>query len=263
MVCVPGGAFLLGNPHLLPGAAQALPEHLIRVDPFAMDIDEFTVGQMRMLVNAQGLAEPVRQQSETWAHMCSYLSASDPSNDAMPLSCIDADLASQACEILGKRLPTEAEWEFAAGNLDLETYFPWGEDGWGDSDAICARAVVARSEDDGTDMFQCRSANGINLPAGPVAGGAATDVTLLGIRNLGGNLNEWMSDMYWSYSATCWNPNSGLLVNPHCDISGPNGLRSVRGGSWFDYPFAATVFVRNSSLGEPTWNTGFRCVRSM
>ena len=129
MVCIEGGAFLFGSPFHFNFTAElsSEPEHLVKLSPFAIDRDEITVGEARALV-AAGLVtgSPVLPNPDPLAAgaTCSYLGTSDPTNDAEPLNCLTHDLAAQICEALDRRLPTEAEWEFVAGQRELETPYP-------------------------------------------------------------------------------------------------------------------------------------------
>jgi hypothetical protein len=64
MVCVPGGAFLLGSPQFLPlGDLDPVPEQLVQVAPFFLDGDEMTVGELRALVDAKLVPAPQKQGS--------------------------------------------------------------------------------------------------------------------------------------------------------------------------------------------------------
>ncbi|MBW2455983.1 MAG: SUMF1/EgtB/PvdO family nonheme iron enzyme, partial [Deltaproteobacteria bacterium] len=136
MVCVPGGVFLLGGPLSFFGDAE--PEHLVKLSAYALDTDELTVGEIRSLVDDGAISSTPQAQHPDPKDVdgaCTY----DGGDDARPVNCITRDLAQAACEAQGKRLPTEAEWEFAAGNRIRETSYPWGED-----DDICVHAIVAR-----------------------------------------------------------------------------------------------------------------------
>jgi formylglycine-generating enzyme required for sulfatase activity len=265
MICVPGGAFLLGSAKHPPISAQydPVPEHLVQLSPFALDADEFTVGQYRGLVQAGDVPEPVPQgsnydQGDGW---CTYLSIMDGSHDAMPVNCLPWSGAQQACAAVGKRLPTEAEWEFAARNTTRESPFPWGSD-----PDECAYAVIGRGDYLHFDPINCELQEN-RFSVGPVAGGSARDKTALGVLNLGGNLTEWLEDLFAPYSAPCWNPaGARLLVDPVCG-SDKNGAQidgSLRGGSWNQVPGMSLSYVRNDE-SRNNWDigVGFRCAASM
>jgi formylglycine-generating enzyme required for sulfatase activity len=266
MVCVPGGALLLGNPTFPRGqecatnaaAQDPVPEHVVQLSPFALDAFEVTVGAFRELVRTHpDLPQPVPRDADAFNPdgFCTYVGTEDPSNDAMPANCVPWSSANQVCALLGKRLPTEAEWEFAARNRTQETPYAWGTD----PDA-CNYSVVARG-----DIFEeptnCESASN-GFAVGPVAGGAAEDRTALGIANMGGNVSEWALDLFNSYSARCWNTGN-LLIDPTCDVdvNGLTLLHSARGGDWMKVPSSTLGYARLSSAFGAA-SLGFRCALS-
>ena len=166
MVCLPGGAFFMGGDvfNVPTGSHGTDVEQLVVVSPFALDIDEVTVGAVRQLINDGEVTFAPTVKSSDAAdveHLCTYVGSDNADNDAMPISCISIGLAQQVCDALGKRLPTEAEWEFAAGNRNEETLFAWGDD----TTDICARSVIGRGRnplelpDYPFESFQCHGAD--------------------------------------------------------------------------------------------------------
>ncbi len=128
MKCVPGGVFLMGAAHFLPtGPEDPTPQHVVELRPFAIDIDEVTVRDIKPLVQSQGLAPPfIGDVAGVSPPECTYLGLTDPANDPMPVNCVSWSQAEQACKLLQKRLPSEAEWEYVASNVGLGTAYPWG-----------------------------------------------------------------------------------------------------------------------------------------
>ena len=102
-----------------------VPERLVRVSPFALDRNEMTVREMRTLVTGGLVARPFARGLGRPA--CTWTDAPDQLED-FPVNCIAQSNAARACEARGARLPTEAEWEFAAGDRDEEKRYPWGAD---------------------------------------------------------------------------------------------------------------------------------------
>jgi formylglycine-generating enzyme len=263
-VCVPGGLFVMGGDNLFAPLAsfEALPEQLVQLPPFAIDRDEVTVGVFLSvaagLPGRPGLHVPDYDDTR-W--MCTYLGDDVHDNDALPVNCITAELAAATCAALDRRLPTEAEWEYAAGNASLETVYPWGDD----SDNLCAKAIVGRgrnvveSDAGGLESSACRSQDDV---IGPAPAGTSPDVSLLGIRDLAGNVSEILADSFAPYGEEpCWSPTVQLLVNPRCSASAP--LRAARGGSYANDPQAARVVGRDAAdpAGE-LFAGGFRCAKS-
>ncbi|HLK39489.1 MAG TPA: SUMF1/EgtB/PvdO family nonheme iron enzyme [Polyangiaceae bacterium] len=261
MVCVPGGAFLLGSAHFfpLPHGYDPAPRHLVHVSPFAIDTEEFTVGQAQALVGTGKLTAPLSTERDSTLspQECTYGRAGDPSRAGSPLNCVTWAQADAACRLAGKRLPTEAQWEYAAGNTGDGTTYPWG----GDED-VCANAVVARGRDPVSEPIECRETAAMPGP-GPVAGGSAGDATRSGVRDLGGNLQEWTADAIDDYSGPCWAGHAEPLNDPTCSAS-PSPGRAVRGASWRSLPVSAHSFSRDFAPEDTAdVSIGFRCALSM
>ena len=264
-VCVPGGAFLLGSVAAFSG--DSVPERLVRVSPFALEIDEVTITTVKLLLAEGRISrepeEPPDVPDPTGMERggCRYQALSSEHDDK-PVNCLDHELAREICAARDMRLPTEAEWEWAAGNLTRETTYPWGDD-----DDVCPLAIVGRgrfvSEATGfAEADNCRgAAEGEGVIWGSVAGGDADDITELGIRNLGGNVSEWVQDAHAAYDAPCFMPESNLLENPQCT---EGDVITTRGGGWAGAPIQARVFERNSESATSTIvDVGLRCARSM
>ena len=254
MACVEGGVFLLGGAGFEDGALTT-PERLARISPFALDVFEVTVDDVKALVDALPRT-PLPATGEGTAHeSCTW-----PDGGAMPVNCIDQELAMQICAARGLRLPTEAEWELAAGQGPAETPFPWGHD---DQD-LCARAVLGRGHSLGNSTGEDSSCRTGGEPVGPVAGGSPEDVGAIGVRNLGGNVAEWVDGVLAPYDDPCWG--EGVrLVDPVCRDAAE--LPAVRGGSWLDSPFTARVVTRRAwtsidTEGKEDIAAGVRCAKS-
>ena len=113
MVVVPAGEFMMGS---AAGDSDEQPEHKIYVDSFSMDVYEVTVGQYAAFLQAKGIDPPA-----DWKTM------NQSANQKRPIANVDSTEASFYCKWVGKRLPTEAEWEKAARGTDGRLY-PWGND---------------------------------------------------------------------------------------------------------------------------------------
>jgi formylglycine-generating enzyme len=261
MVCIPGGAFILG--HLTPATdlldADAVPPRLVTLRPFALDRYEYTVGQLRALVQAGEVPAPSPHSAGPY-RFCTFLDAQDTTNDDFPANCLPWSTAERACELQGKRLPSEAEWEFVAGNLAQKTTYPWGLD-----PEICAHALVASGELDGND--ECL--RGSRRAAGPLRRGHSfveRDVTPLGLYAMAGGVAEWTADHYATYDSDCWQTGAPVLDNPVCIDSAaePSRERTTRGGSFANVAATARAGARNSLDPEPGIpGVGFRCALSL
>jgi formylglycine-generating enzyme required for sulfatase activity len=154
------------------------------------------------------------------------------SDDDQPRNCVSWTDAAAHCEARGARLPTEAEWEYAARGSGGLVY-PWGNE-------FIAENVV----------YGGNSGNRA-WDVGSKPGGASW----VGAYDLSGNIWEWVNDWYGSYSA-------GQQTNPQGPVSGD--YRVLRGGSWGHLnPYNLRGAHRSGA--DPSVvdiSIGFRCARS-
>ena len=162
-------------------------------------------------------ASPAAEYIEGWSRRCN---APRGAGDH-PINCVDYAAAEAYCRWVGKRLPTEAEWELAARGAEGRAY-PWGADG-----PECARACYDRNggcRSGGQEVTTC--ASGLH----------AADRTPEGLYDLGGNVAEWVSDGFAS------------------------GQKAVRGGSFIDGDDQLKATSRaGAPPGLAHVGIGFRC----
>ena len=114
MVYVPGGDFLMGSDD---GDMLSRPAHFVSLRPFFIDRTEVTNEAYRRFVEATSYDAPATWKDGAFA----------PGAEEMPVTGVSWYDAAAYAAWAGKRLPTEAEWEFAARGADGRKY-PWGSD---------------------------------------------------------------------------------------------------------------------------------------
>ncbi len=150
-----------------------------------------------------------RREPGRWAEQLRH-----PNRPVTYVSWYEADAY---CRWAGGRLPTEAEWEFAARGTEGRRY-PWGPDEPTDRHANFAGRI------------------GAPTPVGIYPLGATPE----GVHDLAGNLWEWCQDWYESYLEA--SRGVGTLENPQGPAQG--SARVLRGGSWDDDPRRLRAAVR-------------------
>jgi len=218
-VDIPAGWFLMGEDE---GQPSHQPQRRVYLDAYAMDCTEVTNADFAAFVAETGY------EAIGWERQPAEEASEEPVTGVLWR---DADTH---CRWMGKRLPTEAEWERAARGTEGHRY-PWGS-AW---DSDLANTV--------------ESGPGHVLPVGSYPDGASPD----GVLDMAGNAAEWVADTfdaaYYSY-APDRNPPGPDVETDHV----------LRGGSWASPREQAQTFFRDSSHStRPNWRVGFRCARSM
>lgn len=228
LVYHPPGTFTMGA---LPGAdpyaeAWERPPHEVTLSGFWMETTEVSNARYALCVAAGVCSLPLRTSSRTRSDYYG-----NPAFAEYPMVNVTHAQAAQFCEWAGGRLPTEAEWEYAARFNDGRLY-PWG------NEQDLGRGQFGRGEGSDTE------------PVTAFPGGASA----LGVLNLAGNVWEWVADWYDAgyYAAS-------PKENPTGPTTGKE--RVARGGAFATDP----QFVRNTnrfSLNPERGytNVGFRCV---
>lgn len=221
MVKVMGGVLRMGHTH---GNPDEYPVHEVKLNTFLMD---------RVEVNNSDYNQCVQ------ASVCrTSLFAKDPDLGLgnAPVVGVTWDDANTYCQFVGKRLPTEAEWEMAARTPTMGP-FPW-------HGSFDAKRLNIRGDEDGYAK---------TAPVGSFPDG----VSGLGVYDMAGNAAEWVFD--WYEAAYYTHVGNKRVENP----KGPDastGRRGVRGGSWADSDFSARTTARTALDPNMARDTvGFRC----
>jgi formylglycine-generating enzyme required for sulfatase activity len=164
-----------------------------------------------------------------------------------PINCVDRNQATTFCGAYGKRLPTEEEWEYAAGGGSEHRKFPWGDEAPGPTLInACGSECVDWATSIGLDwsaMFTQSDGWETTAPVGSFPRGR----TPQGLSDMAGNVWEWTSSNY----AKSYNSNefTDFCVN--------------RGGGWADDD-PSYLRAANRLRNAPTsrgYTLGFRCAR--
>lgn len=225
MVLVPAGSFMMGcnSAEDANCISDENPYHTVTLASFLIDQTEVTVAEYAECVAAKACTEPATGPDNNWLIVGKEL---HPVNG---VTWFDAD---KYCEFVGKRLPTEAEWEYAARGTDGRVFT------WGSTAASCSLSNREVGCADGTTAI------------GLYPGGVGPYATL----DMAGNVTEWVSD---------WYDSAYYSVSPASDPAGPaTGTQKIlRGGAWNFFP-DLRVSSRASlapDSGGPA--IGFRCVQ--
>ena len=258
MVLVKGGAFRMGTDDDLPFEG---PAHEVTVKSFWIDRREVTVAEFAAFVEATGYRTEAEQfgwagvfdpragewqksDGADWRRPDGPGSAAKPQEPVTQVSWADAVAYARWAK---KRLPTEAEWEYAArGGLAAKKY-AWGDElKPGGKDAGNWWQGHFPTRNTGEDGFPGRAPVGSFAPNG------------YGLYDMSGNVWEWVAD---------WFGERYYEASPRQDPAGPAGgaERVIRGGSWMcslNYCQGFRVAARSHSAPDSGLNNlGFRCVR--
>ena len=242
MVLIPAGTFEMGSEDE-EAYDHERPVHTVHLDAFYMDKYEVTNAQFKAFVDAnpQWQKDRIEDRFHDGDYLGDWTGNNYPAGKAEhPVAWVSWYAAMAYAEWAGKRLPTEAEWEYAArGGLAGKKY-PWG-----DAEPTPADANYGWHVNDTTPVRRY-AANGY------------------GLYNMAGNVWEWCLDAYDSdfYAASeSRNPIAGGEVDNFKTIP-TDPSRVLRGGSrGFD---ALCLRVAYRSGRSPTFTSdyfGFRCAR--
>ena len=244
MVKIPGGAFRMGsnvNPQ-----DNARPRNWVDLDQYWLDRYPVTCGQYRKFIQAGGYQTRQWWSTAGWkwlqnqpvAHPL-YWSESREWDDH-PVYGVNWYEAEAYANFVGKRLPTEAEWEKAARyhpDTEQTTTYPWGE----------------TTPESSHGNFNARI--GQTTPVNAYPRGKSH----LGCYDLLGNVWEWTASWFSPYPNFQFYPYRG-----YSEVYFDNQHRVLRGGSWATRPHALESSWRNWYYPHLRQIfAGFRCAKSV
>jgi serine/threonine-protein kinase len=214
LVYVPGGTFLMGNDDM----SNAQPVHSVTLGSYWIDRTEVSNAQYALCVesgkcSASGYADDAANYG-----------------DECPAVDILWQQAVNYCAWAGGRLPTEAEWEYAARGPEGNVY-PWGDE------FDCSR---------GNFYGECDEFEDAPSPVDGFESGASW----CGALNMAGNVSEWVEDWYDGYTGTTYQSDAfGTLY------------KVLRGGNWNSDQLDVRSDHRDIlTPNNKDTNVGFRCV---
>lgn len=225
MIAVKGGTFTMGATSEQGSEAESYekPTHSVTLDDYYIGKFEVTVGLFRTFINETGYRTDADKEGWSYIGTGSLFDIKNgvnwkcdangrernSSEDNHPVTHVSWNDAKAFCEWLSRktgetfRLPTEAEWEYAARGGNRSNGYKYS----GSNSIDNVAWYTETTNDSGTKPVGTKSPNE------------------LGIYDMSGNVEEWCQDWYGSYS-------SGSQTNPTGPSSGPH--RVYRGGSWLN-----------------------------
>jgi formylglycine-generating enzyme required for sulfatase activity len=235
-VKIPGGTFQMGS---RSGDKDEKPVHRVRVKTFWMAKTEVTVAQYRRCVRAGRCSKPDTGKQCNWGK---------GGRGQHPVNCVDWKQARSFSRWAGSRLPSEAQWEYAARSGGKSWKYPWGN-----AKATCARAVL----DDRTHTAGCGKKRTWPVCSKPRGN------SLQGLCDLAGNVSEWVRDSIYPLGLGSYR---GAPTDGSAWVSGSSSnrlSRVLRGGSWNHSARHVRAAVRGRSYPSLRYlYLGFRPARS-
>ena len=252
MVFFEGGTFLMGSENGLP---QEKPVHNVTVTSFKIDKSPVTVAQFRIFVETKNFKTEAEKygdsgvfnlETQNWELLPGafwrkpFGPAGPDAEDNHPVTHVSWNDAVQYASWAGKRLPTEAEWEFAArSGKNSGNKFSWGNEISvnGKYFSNTWQGEMASPEILDGFLFTC--------PVGTFGENEA------GLTDMGGNVWQWCADNYKAYPGST----AGIREDPNVKV--------IRSGSFFYDQYGEdsySVSGRSMNSHETSlFNTGFRC----
>ncbi len=229
-IYIPSGTFIMGSTDDFNEAElQEKPQHNVFLSGYWIDQTEVTQGMYKRCIASGGCPDLVHDEEQN-----SNFTNSDYDNH--PVTYVTWDQAKNYCEQVGRRLPTEAEWEKAARGTDARLY-PWGDEPPNGNQALFGMAFNT------------------TRPVGSYPDGK----TPYGVLDMIGNVREWVNDIYSEY----YYGESAEYDPQGPELSKDNYQRVLRGASYKDSLHYTHLAMRFHHVpNSPGENRGFRCATS-
>jgi formylglycine-generating enzyme required for sulfatase activity len=267
MALIPGGKFFMGSDD--PSFKLWQPAHKVAIDAFCIDVYEVTAGDYKACSDrgdckrpeakadypkSEGTRDADHEKNKAaYSELCNFGKAG---REQHPMNCVSWALADAYCKEQKKRLPTEAEWEYAARGSDGRK-FPWGDEAGAEQHMNacgkeCNTWELAHGLKPSARMYDADD----GFPGTAPVGSFPLGKTKFGAYDVVGNVWEWTADWFEIYKAD-------EAANP---TGAPAGDRkAIRGGGfnggvelWLNPAFRYHQLATASSHG-----IGFRCASKL
>jgi formylglycine-generating enzyme required for sulfatase activity/serine/threonine protein kinase len=269
MIRIPGGEFFMGSDDDLP---LEKPAHHVKLSPYCIDELEVTLAKYKdcsdrgackragSVNEGGGIPE---HDKKAYDALCNARDAADKAKH--PVNCVDWNQAEQFCELQapGGRLPTEAEWEFAARGPDGRKY-PWGDEipsaahlnacgleclAWGKANHVDGLAAMYQADD--------------GYPNTAPVGSFPQGKSRYGVQDVVGNVWEWVGDRFAPYPREDEGRKAPMAMDPKGPSAGAE--RVIRGGAWNgrDPGWVRPTFRFHDAPEKRNYAIGFRCARPL
>lgn len=241
MIKIEGGRFMMGS---TDGKIIERPKHWVIIDNFSLSQHEITIEQFKKFIDATGYKTEAEKKGYSWIYSSNGRKKATfvhwkcdaegmirrPKDYSHPVTYVSWNDADVYCKWAGGRLPTEAEWEYAAGAMSDFSY--------SGSNVI-----------DDVAWYTGNSDHKIH-PVGLL------EPNTFSLFDMSGNVWEWCNDWYQSNYY-----GKSLEENPQGALTGSQ--RIIRGGSYSDIQKSCRVTSRNSNKPDFSFNRlGFRLLKT-
>jgi formylglycine-generating enzyme required for sulfatase activity len=216
MVLVKGGKFVMGSDDSR-SYPNSRPPHPMSVGDFYLDVNEVTNEEYYQFIGRTGIPAPPQWKNGRFK----------PGTEKLPVVNVSWFDAKAYASWAKKRLPTEAEWEYAARGVENKAH-PWGDD-WYPSYA---------------NLKESGRGNPVEV------GSCPSGHTWCGVNDMVGNVAEWVNDEWYPYPGSVGKTDAGLRI--------------YRGGSFSNSKDKLLMTNRSfDSSGQKLPDVGFRCAKDV